>query len=182
MLRTLFIAIFALGFLTSMLSHCADRRSSHAADAFAERARAMGPGNSSDEAGSSAGGGGMTVSEGAVELQRNSDGHFYADVQVNGSTIHALVDTGASEIALSRSDASAAGLATSIGMPDVVGEGADGDVHGEVVRLDRVTLGHKSAEGLEAVVLSAGEQSLLGQSFLSKFASVEIHGDTMVLR
>ena len=114
----------------------------------------------SGRSGSSAGK--TTVSEGAIELQRSSDGHFYADVQINGATIHALVDTGASEIALSRADASSAGVATSIGMPGVVGEGADGEVHGEVVKLDRVTLGHKSAEGMSAVVLSAGEQSLLG--------------------
>ena len=67
-------------------------------------------------------------------------------------------------------------------MPDVVGEGADGEVHGEIVKLDHVTLGNKSVEGLDAIVLSTGEQSLLGQNFLSKFGSVEIHGDTMVLR
>jgi aspartyl protease family protein len=117
-----------------------------------------------------------------IELQRSSDGHFYADVQINGATIHALVDTGASEIALSRADASSAGLATSIGMPEVVGAGADGDVHGEAVKLDRVILGHKAAEGMSAVILSTGEQSLLGQSFLSRFDSVEIRGDVMVLR
>ena len=111
MLRTFFIAIFALGLLTSMLSHCASSRSSRGADAFAERPRVIDLGNSSGEAGSS---GGMTVSEGEVDIQRNSDGHFYADVQINGSPVHALVDTGASAIALSRSDASAAGLATSI--------------------------------------------------------------------
>jgi aspartyl protease family protein len=175
MLRVFFLAIFALGILTSMLSKCTPRTASRAG---AETHRIV----DLDRSSGRSNGGGMTVSDGAVELQRNSDGHFYADVQVNGSTVHALVDTGASEIALSRADASAAGLATSIGMPNVVGEGADGDVHGEVVKLDRVILGHKSAEGLEAVVLSTGEQSLLGQSFLSKFASVEIHGDTMVLR
>jgi aspartyl protease family protein len=136
-----------------------------------------------DSAGRAASNGGTTtVSDGMIELQRSSDGHFYADVQINGATIHALVDTGASEIALSRADASSAGLATSIGMPQVVGEGADGDIHGEVVKLDRVTLGHKTAEGMSAVVLSSGEQSLLGQSFLSKFDSVEIRGDLMVLR
>ena len=117
-----------------------------------------------------------------VELQREADGHFYADVQVNGSTLHMLVDTGATGIALSRDDARAAGLATSIGMNDVVGEGADGAVHGEYVKLDNVSLGGTSASGLEAIVLNGGSQSLLGQEFLAKFDSVEIHGDTMVLR
>jgi len=32
------------------------------------------------------------------------------------------------------------------------------------------------------MILNSGEQSLLGQSFLQKFASVEIRGDTMTLR
>ncbi len=123
-----------------------------------------------------------TSSDGAVELERSHDGHFYADVQINGASVRALVDTGASGIALSREDARTAGLATSIGMPDVVGRGADGDVHGEIVTLDSVTLGHKTAEDMQAVVLNSGEMTLLGQNFLSKFDSVEIRGDTMVLR
>jgi aspartyl protease family protein len=120
--------------------------------------------------------------DGSIALDRNADGHFYADVRINGATIHMLVDTGASGIALSRDDARAAGLATSIGMNDVVGEGADGAVHGEVAKLDRVELGPLSASGLDAVVLNSGQQSLLGQSFLSKFPNVQIEGDRMVLR
>ena len=120
--------------------------------------------------------------DGSLTLQRNDDGHFYADVRINGNMVHMLIDTGASGIALSRDDAQIAGLAPSIGMNEVVGEGADGAVHGEYVKLDRVELGPLSAEGLGAVVLNSGQQSLLGQSFLSKFSSVQIEGDRMVLR
>lgn len=122
------------------------------------------------------------LEDGAIELQRNSNGHFYADVQVNSQPIHMLIDTGATGIALSRDDARAAGIATSIGMNDVVGKGADGDIHGEWVMVDRVTLGPRTAENVPAMVLNGGEQSLLGQSFLKQFAAVEIHGDTMTLR
>ncbi|HET7281102.1 MAG TPA: TIGR02281 family clan AA aspartic protease [Sphingomicrobium sp.] len=117
-----------------------------------------------------------------IELTRDSNGYFYADVQINGAPVHMVVDTGATVIALSRDDARAAGIATSIGMNDVVGQGADGVVKGEQVSLDRVTLGGKTVEGVPAVVLSSGGQSLLGQSFLDKFASVKIEGDKMVLR
>jgi aspartyl protease family protein len=120
--------------------------------------------------------------DGSIELRRNEDGHFYADVRVNGANLHMLVDTGASVIALSRDDAQMAGLAPPIGMNDVVGRGADGAVHGELVHLDNVELGPLSAQRLDALVLNSGEQSLLGQSFLSKFSSIEIKGDTMVLR
>jgi aspartyl protease family protein len=120
--------------------------------------------------------------DGSIELERQSDGHFYADVRINGNMVHMLVDTGASGIALSRDDARIAGLAPSIGMSDVVGEGADGAVRGEYVRLDRVELGPLSAESMDAVVLNGGQQSLLGQSFLSKFKSMQVEGDRMVLR
>jgi len=119
---------------------------------------------------------------GEIALTREYNGHFYANVDINGSPIRVLVDTGASGIALSRGDARRAGLAVSAGMFDVIGEGANGDVHGEFVKLDRVSLGSKTAEGVSAVVLDEGGQSLLGQSFLSKFDAVEIRGDTMFLR
>lgn len=119
---------------------------------------------------------------GTIELKREGNGHFYADVQINGQPVRVLVDTGASGIALTRGDAQRVGLGISIGMYNVVGKGADGDVRGEFVTLDRVSLGSTSAEQVPAIVLDAGEQSLLGQSFLSQFAAVEIRGDTMVLR
>jgi len=118
----------------------------------------------------------------SIELTRNSNGYFYADVEINGAPVHMVVDTGATVIALSRDDARAAGIATSIGMDDVVARGADGDVKGEHVTLDRVALGGKTAEAVPAIVLSNGDQSLLGQSFLGTFASVKIEGDKMVLR
>ncbi len=119
---------------------------------------------------------------GAVELERSADGHFYANVLINGTRVRALVDTGASGIALSREDARNAGVATSIAMPEVVGRGADGDVFGEQVTIERIVLGHRSAEGMDAIVLNSGQQTLLGQSFLSQFDAVEICGETMVLR
>ena len=118
----------------------------------------------------------------AIQLTREPNGHFYADVQINGMPVRVLVDTGASGIALSRGDAQRAGIGVSAGMFQVIGQGADGDVHGEEVRLDRVSLGPKTVEGIPAVVLDAGEQSLLGQSFLREFDAVEIRGDTMFLR
>lgn len=135
-----------------------------------------------DYAAASTGSAARQFSEGVVELNREPDGHFYADVQVNGATLHMLVDTGATGIALSREDARSAGIGISIGMPNVVGRGADGDVHGEVTTLERVSLGEKTVEGLSAVVLNSGEQSLLGQSFLSKFERVQIEGDKMLLQ
>lgn len=119
----------------------------------------------------------------SIVLTRAPNGYFYADVQINnGAPLHMLVDTGATIIALSRDDAQMAGLAVPIGMNDVVGQGADGAVRGQQVVLDRVTLGDKTVEGVPAIVLNSGGQSLLGQAFLSRFASVHIEDDKMILR
>ena len=71
-----------------------------------------GPDSSSSEARDSS----DLLDDDAVTLERSSDGHFYADVEINGSTVHMLVDTGAGGIALSREDARSAGIATSIGI------------------------------------------------------------------
>ena len=177
--RIILIVFVSLGFLSAMLGRANSRHSYGENDMFAKaRADQIDAYEQARRASEPT----VITTEGTVELDRNDDGHFYADVSINGSQVHMLVDTGASSIALSREDARSAGIATSIGMNDVVGRGADGDVRGEYVKIDRMELGPKTVEGLDAVVLNSGEQSLLGQSFLAKFDTVEIRGDKMVLR
>jgi aspartyl protease family protein len=182
-MRGFIVLVFSIGFLASLLGQVASRSTSGSHSPMPDAAQRAFDDESARIAEMKARNSPQFSShDGSVELQRNEDGHFYADVRINGAPVHMLVDTGASEIALSRNDAQMAGLATSIGMNDVVGEGADGAVHGQFVRLERVELGPLSAENLDAIVLNGGQQSLLGQSFLSRFASVQIEGDRMVLR
>ena len=119
---------------------------------------------------------------GTVTLERSFDGHFYADAQVNGATVHFLIDTGATGIALNVDDARRAGLAFDPTHPEVVGSGASGAVLGHFVRLNRVQLGLKTVSDTPAIILEGGDRSLLGQTFLAQFGSVEIHGNMMVLR
>lgn len=176
MLRMYLIILFVVGVGASLLGRLPQQSSSAARESVTVPFPAA--------ASNSPAAGGQSVNEmdRSIELTRDANGYFYADVQINGAPVHMVVDTGATVIALSRNDAQMAGLATSIGMNDVIGQGADGVVKGEQVTLDRVTLGDKTVEAVPAIVLSNGGQSLLGQSFLSKFASVKIEGDKMVLR
>ena len=178
-MRGYLILICGFGLISAILGHGPSRHdgSARVDNAFADYAHDQAEGRSSPE------GTEVVSSDGSsIDVPRSSDGHFYADVDVNGTKLHMLIDTGASGVALSRDDARSAGIATSIGMNDVVGEGADGSIHGEYVQVDRMALGNKTAQDVPAVILNNGTQSLLGQSFLAKFASVEIHGDTMTLR
>jgi aspartyl protease family protein len=117
-----------------------------------------------------------------VVLDRRDDGHFYANVEVNGTPIEMMVDTGASGVALSRQDARRAGIATSIGMTDYVGDGASGVVYGDDVTIERLRFGKVEMTGVPGAVLKGGEISLLGQEVLRQFDKVEIEGDRMVLR
>ena len=117
-----------------------------------------------------------------ITLDRAADGHFYADAQVNGMTVHFMVDTGASGVALSADDAQRVGLPFFSSEFTAVGRGASGEVRGKIVTLDRVTLGGKSASNVSGAILEGSEMSLLGQSFLSQMGSIEITGDRMVIR
>lgn len=119
---------------------------------------------------------------GATELPRAADGHFYADANINGTRLIFLIDTGASIVALTGTDARAAGLFWSPADIRPVGRGASGPVHGVEVSLDRVTLGGHEARNVRAVIVPDGlAVSLLGQSFLTTIQPVRIEGDRMVL-
>lgn len=119
---------------------------------------------------------------GDAVLGRSSDGHFYADVSIDSQDVRMLVDTGASVIALTGSDAEALGLEWSEDELFPIGRGASGDVVGKPVWLDRVRLGDFEAEHVEAVIVPHGlDVSLLGQSFLGRVGKVEIEDGRMVL-
>jgi aspartyl protease family protein len=178
MLRAYLAIVLAIGIAASLMSHVVSSRLSQQQQPE-QQIHIVQPTADSDGSQTDPN---VASLDGAIVLQRSENGHFYADVAVNGVPVHMLVDTGASGIALSQQDARSAGIATSIGMNDVVGQGAGGSVHGDFVTIDRISLGSKTVEQMPALVLSGGEQSLLGQSFLKQFASVEIHGDTMTLR
>jgi aspartyl protease family protein len=117
---------------------------------------------------------------GARELQRSPDGHFYADAQINGRSIRLMVDTGASVVMLTREDAQRAGVA--VPAERALAMGVGGTVSVAPVTIDRIAVGGVEASGLQAAVADQLPVSLLGQNFLAEFDSVEIRGDTMVLR
>lgn len=120
--------------------------------------------------------------QGRIELPRAPDGHYYLTAEVNGAAIRFLVDTGATDIFLSREDAIAAGLDPAnlafIGSAMT----ANGEVRTAPVRLESIRLGPHEDRGLRAFV-NAGEmrESLLGMTYLQRFLSVEIRQGALIL-
>ena len=113
-------------------------------------------------------------------LERSGDGHFYAEAQVNGARIRFLIDTGASLVALTPEDARRAGIA--IGDASGRAIGASGEFAFTPVTIDRLAIGPIETRAVPGAVAERLPVSLLGQSFLQRVGSVEMRGDTMILR
>jgi aspartyl protease family protein len=119
-----------------------------------------------------------------VRIRKRLDGHFTANVKVNGKTISMIVDTGASSIVLRPEDAEKAGIDTSRLNYRVPVLTANGRTVAARIRLDEVAIGPLDRTKVEALVAQPGAltQSLLGMSFLSRLRSYEFSGDFLTLR
>jgi aspartyl protease family protein len=131
----------------------------------------------------------MTVEESAggvteVKLRKRLDGHFNANVSVNGESILMIVDTGASSIVLRPEDAKRVGIDVDALRYTVPVLTANGRTLAARVRLDDVAIGPLNRQKVEALVSQPGAltQSLLGMSFLSRLRSYEFSGDFLTLR
>ena len=60
--------------------------------------------------------------------------------------------------------------------------GVGGPIEVAPVTIDRIAVGALEARGVQAAVADQLPVSLLGQNFLARVGTVEIRGDTMVLR
>lgn len=117
-----------------------------------------------------------------IAIRRAADSHFYATLAVNGTPVTFVVDTGASEIVLSRKDAARVGIDPDSLIYFGSARTANGEVRTARVKLDRVEFAGITDRNVTAWV-NDGEMfgSLLGMTYLSRFARIEIAGDTLYL-
>lgn len=117
-----------------------------------------------------------------VTLPRAEDGHYYANLEIQGKEITFLVDTGASDVVLSQEDARRVGIDPA-SLP-YLGRAltANGPVRTARVNLPDVRFGPFADARLGASVSEgAMDGSLLGMSYLGQF-QITLSGDEMVLR
>lgn len=117
-----------------------------------------------------------------IVIPQRPDGHYYVTLDINGTKVDFVIDTGASQMVLSQSDARRIGL-------DPAGLNyfgtaftANGTVRTADVRLDRVTLGPYADDGVRAVV-NGGDMdgSLLGMTYLNLYDRVSISNGELIL-
>lgn len=124
-----------------------------------------------------------TIAPGTVALRASDGCHFRVVAEVNGQRVQFLVDTGASDVALTRSDARRIGIDPDRLTYNLPYHTASGVSFGAAVRFDRIAIGDIIVEDVAGHV-AAGElgQSLLGMSFLGRLSGFEVRGDEMILR
>jgi len=124
------------------------------------------------------------VDDSGVVLASDSRGHFQADARIEGQHIAFMVDTGASVIALTETDALRIGIRPSPGDYRATVTTANGKIKAAPVRLASVELGDLVVRDVDAMVLPDGvlSENLLGMSFLSKLKRFEVANGQMVLQ
>lgn len=125
----------------------------------------------------------LPVRSGGEELKAHADGHYYARAEVNGRPLDVMVDTGASMVALTYEDAERSGLRLRPSDFTARVSTANGTAAVAPVTLDRVSIGRITVRNVRAAVCERGrlERTLLGMSFLSRLARVDISQGRLML-
>ena len=120
-----------------------------------------------------------TTSAQEIVLPVGLGGHFMSAGAINGRPVQFMVDTGATVVAISQSEAERIGLAWR-DAPRAVTQTANGAVPVHRVSLGAVRVGEVEVANVDAIVMPAQmPYVLLGNSFLSRF---QMRRDNDVLR
>lgn len=118
----------------------------------------------------------------AIRLRMASDGHFWADVTINGKPVRMLVDSGATVTSLSMGTAKAAGLDLNQNPIPVQIETANGAVMARTSSINRLTIGPIVAQDLRVDVAEEfGTTNVLGMNFLSRLKSWRVENGWLIL-
>lgn len=116
-------------------------------------------------------------------LRRRSDGHFHVVAHVNGVALPFLLDTGASDVALSTDAARKIGVNLRTLKYTRSYQTANGIIKAAPVVLRDIRVGQLRVGDVEASVSQAPMGiSLLGMSFLNRLDGWEAKGDKLILR
>ncbi len=120
---------------------------------------------------------------GDVELKANPHGHFETEAEINGRSISALVDTGATMVSLTMEDAERAGIYLRASDFTQQTQTANGVAKVAPVKISEVSIGGITVRNVNGSVSEQGKlkQTLLGMSFLSRLSRVEMRSKSLIL-
>ena len=124
-----------------------------------------------------------SVDDGAAQIVKAADGHFWAEAKVDGRAVRFLIDTGATAVALSQTDAKRLGIDTKALDYSYRVMTASGETRAASVKLASVSVAGAQVSDVEALVVEKGlETSLLGMSYLGRLSSFQATPRALVLR
>lgn len=114
-----------------------------------------------------------------VRLERDLSGHYRAEAFINGVKTTVMVDTGATDVSISRKFAEQLGIQS---IAAIRTQTANGETVGYMTRLKSVKLGGIEANDVAATIVNdLGEDMLLGMSFLNRM-DVRLYKGIMTIR
>lgn len=117
-----------------------------------------------------------------VRIRMARDGHFWANVTLNGVERRMLIDSGATVTAISADTAQSAAVEADASLVPIVLRTANGLTQAKAATVKELRLGNIEAENLKVVVSPAlGNLDVLGMNFLSKLASWRVEGRTLIM-
>lgn len=121
---------------------------------------------------------------GQVRLKPDARGHYVAEFKMNGRTVRALVDTGASSVAINKTTARKLGL--NISAKDFIYEAstANGKTKMAIAMIREIQIGRILVRDVEAAVLDdkALDGTLLGMSFLKRLEGFTVTEGDLILK
>lgn len=138
--------------------------------------------NGSSRLGSEFNPGRGNIENGAISFRADLRGHYMATAKINGQDIKFLIDTGATDIALSMKDAIKIGFKESDLSFNMQVSTANGTAYVAPVIIDKIELGPIVFNNLRGSVSPAGmDISLLGMSFLNQLSAYEVKDGLLTL-
>jgi aspartyl protease family protein len=119
----------------------------------------------------------------AAQVAKSSDGHYWAEGQVNGRAVRFLVDTGATAVALTAEDARRLGFEPKDLDYAYQVTTANGQARAAEVKLASVSVAGARVDGVDALVIEKGlPASLLGMTYLGRLSRFEATRTSLILR
>lgn len=118
-----------------------------------------------------------------VRLPADASGHFLADFKLNGRSVNAMVDTGATMVALNLSTARKIGIKLKPADFRYQVNTANGSTAAAAATIESLQIGRIVVNDVQAVVLedSALDGTLIGMTFLNQLSKFEVADGTLLL-
>lgn len=118
-----------------------------------------------------------------IELAADRRGHFTADFRLNGRPVSAMVDTGATLVAINASTARRIGIALRPADFRYKVETANGPTKAASATINSLQIGRIALDNVQAVVLQdkALNGTLIGMSFLGRLGKFEVKNGTLTM-